>query len=606
MSLNTHTSISIGGQEFRQFHRLRLEQSTSGHHQFEILISYDWLHRIGKGIFTASKEFLGKEASIVIKPVEAIGEARELTFNGIITAVNAGKEGDGTHGFCVLRGCSPTIALDTDPHIQHFEQQTLSEIVQQVIKNGEPFIGKSNVEPRFSDTLKYTVQYRESHYAFLCRLAARYGEWFFYDGQRTCFGGYSPRKITLTHQTDLVDFDLQLQVLPNNMQYQSYEYRQDMRVMAATNGAGKSNAYTEHAANMSKRLYPKPTLNKSTQALNSSAKAQLEQLTTLHQKGRQAQLVTLTGNSTNPGIRPGDTVSIQESFYSSEAHGEFTVTHITHHCTGNGEYTNHFTGIPAESAMPPVELDQHPHCEPQSAVVTDNNDPKGLGRVQVRFRWQQQGNSPWIRLIAPHGGGSKGFYFIPEIGEEVWTDFEGGNPDLPFVLGTTYNGHERTKFGDAQNNIKTIRTRSGHTIRMDDTAGGEQIVISDRNGNIITLDTHGRHIYISAPENLILTAKNIRLDATENVTVGAGESISANARTNVSIAARKNMQVNAGEDYHLSATNISEQASDNFSRQAKTVEEMAQKVSIDSSRENMELRSGKKVDVQSVEKVQLF
>ncbi|QJB31553.1 hypothetical protein HF329_09625 [Chitinophaga oryzae] len=548
MSLHTTTTISIDGHEFRQFHRLTLEQTIDGHHTFELLIGYDWLVSLGKGLFTASRKFLGKEISILVSPVEKGDEP--LTFNGLVTAVNTGKENDGTHGFCVISGCSPTIVLDGEPHIQAFERQSLSEMVQTCFRNGNPYIGRPTVSPAFTGVLPYTVQYKESHYAFLQRMAGRYGEWFFYDGQKIVFGTYTPRKIKLTHQTNLVSFDLQLKVLPNNRQFHGYEYSQDSSLQSAVKAVGRMNGYTEEVAGISKKLYSKPSLYKNDQGYD-DAKVQLEQLSDVHQQSRQAQQVQLRAASKHPGIRVGDTVSILESQYGIEDHGSFTVTSIRHQCTGNGQYSNQLTGIPEDIARPQRQPGIPPVCEAQSAVVVDNNDPAGLGRIRVRFRWQQQGATPWIRQIAPHGGGQKGVYFIPETGEEVWVDFEGGNPELPFALGAVYNGNAKSDFADAENNIKAIKTRSGHVIRLDDTNGKESITITDKNNNIIVLDTSTSSITITAPETMTLNAKNMKINVENNLETRVGNNSTLHVENNISTIAKNKIDYQAGHDFAL-------------------------------------------------------
>ena len=94
----------------------------------------------------------------------------------------------------------------------------------------------------------------------------------------------------------------------------------------------------------------------------------------------------------------------------------------------------------------------------------NNNDPVGIGRIRVQFPWQEEKNqmTPWIRLIQPHSGAGKGFYFIPEIGEEVLVGFEGRNAEKPFVMGAHYNGSEISSYHTAGNDMKVIHARKGN------------------------------------------------------------------------------------------------------------------------------------------------
>ncbi|HVI46640.1 MAG TPA: phage baseplate assembly protein V [Chitinophaga sp.] len=615
MALYTVTTVSIGEEQFKQFHSLRLEQTVTGHHTFELKIGYEWLSRSGNNPIAAGKSFLGKEISISIQAIEAAGGFKPMLFNGIITAVSSGKESDGTNGSCVFRGTGPTILLDADPHIQSFEKQDLSTIANSVMKACNPFAGRPEVKPLNSRQLKYIVQYKETGFDFLHRLAQRYGEWFFYNGQQIIFGQYKPQKINLMHQVDLVYFDLELEIRPNNQAMNGYDYRQYqiMEDTTLSKSAGRADAYTQHAQSMSEKLFHQTSLYKVPFAFTSNTKAELDELAQRRKKARMAQMVRLKGESKNTGIRLGDIVSIQESVLSNVDHGEFMITSIGHFCNGNGEYYNIFEGIPVEAAAPDVHLDKIPHSEAQSAVVTDNFDPKGLGRIRVRFNWQK-GQTPWIRLMQPHGGPDKGFYFIPEVGEEVWVDFENGNPEAPYAIAAAYNGNAKTSYGDAQNNLKVIKTRSGHTIRLDDTSGQESITILDKGGNIIVLDTNGQNISITTPEHLTINARNITMTAKENISVNAGINMSQVAGMNMSNIAGMNMLHNAGDcmslftvnDYKLTATNITKIASEGMDVQAKKIEKTAEQIKVESSKEEMIFNAGKSVDIKSAEKSKLF
>lgn len=528
--LHTITTVSIADKQFKQFHSLKLEQSLQGHHHFELKIGYDWLQELGPGIVSATKAFLGKEVSITIQSYEELASYDPLTFNGIVMSVSSGKESDGTHGFCVIRGYSPTILLNNDLHIQSFENQDLGAIVNTALKSCGPYLTRPQVDPNTTASLKYIVQYKETSFDFLHRLSERFGEWFFYNGQQVVFGKYQPREVSLVHLVDLMNFDLEMKVQPNNQQLNGYDYRSHQVVENTTlaQPSGKVNDYTAHVQGLSEKLYSNTSTYKMTHAFTSNAKAELDTLVTRQKKGRMAAMVQLKGSSRHTSLRVGDHISIQESVYAKDDHGKFMIWGLTHHVTGNGDYYNEFEGIPADSAAPPVNLENMPFCEAQSATVVDNHDPKDLGRVRARFKWQQ-GMTPWMRVVSPHGGGSKGMYMVPEKGEEIVVDFEGGNPELPFVLGTTYNGEGKSGFGSASNDMKAIRTRSGISILLND--GDGSVTVSDRAGNRIFMDGTDKMSIFSktkmeiSSKEIEITSEKFTLGATENGTIIAKKGI---------------------------------------------------------------------------------
>ena len=82
--------------------------------------------------------------------------------------------------------------------------------------------------------------------------------------------------------------------------------------------------------------------------------------------------------------------------------------------------------------------------------------------------------------------------------------FEYGHTSRPYVMGSMFHGKNGTG-GQAENHIKSIITRSGHTIEFDDADSSLGITIKDKNNNCIHLDTSGKSIMISAPKKISIT-----------------------------------------------------------------------------------------------------
>ncbi|MBO9729203.1 MAG: DUF2345 domain-containing protein [Chitinophaga sp.] len=607
MTIFTKTTVSVGKQQFEQFQFLHLKQSMTAHHEFELGIGYDWISRQGANPIMAGKNLLGKEINICIQPIESTLHYKPLSFNGIITNVSAGKERDGITGSCILRGNSPTILLAGNPHTQSFEEQTLSTIVHTVFKNSYPMPVTPYINPVIIHPLKYIVQYKETGFDFLHRLSERYGEPFFYNGQQIIFGQYTPQRTPLIHQEDLTDFRLECKILPGKQLLNAYEYRlqQFLEEESGKHSFDTCNTHSQQAYDLSNKFFSQPGYYKIPFAISGNASAELAVLARQYQQSRLSQMIFMKGRSCNTSLQPGNIINIREKWTSHEDHGEFVLTTLEHHCNGNGNYYNTFEGVPADVVTPSMHLHNTPYCEAQSAIVTDNCDPKGLGRIRVRFQWQT-GSTPWIRLHQPHGGPDKGFYFIPEINEEVWVHFEGGNPEAPYATGCASNGNERTNYGDDMNNVKVIKTRSGHTIRLDDTSQEEHIIISDKGGNTILMDTHGQNISLSAPENIKITARNISIYALENIDVQAGFHMTHTAGQNMTQTAGDCLSQYTVNDYRLTATNITKTALENINIQAREIEKNAAAITVTSTKEDMLLQAEKTINIQSSEKSKIF
>jgi uncharacterized protein involved in type VI secretion and phage assembly len=104
------------------------------------------------------------------------------------------------------------------------------------------------------------------------------------------------------------------------------------------------------------------------------------------------------------------------------------------------------------------------------AVVTDIRDPEERGRVKVRLAWLDSGQEVWAELATLMAGDGSGTWFRPDPDDEVLVAFEGGDVRRPYVVGALWSSGDRPPETDESgaNTVKTIRTRCGATITIDD------------------------------------------------------------------------------------------------------------------------------------------
>jgi uncharacterized protein involved in type VI secretion and phage assembly len=289
-------------------------------------------------------------------------------------------------------------------------------------------------------------------------------------------------------------------------------------------------------------------------------------------------MVTATGESENLGLFLGSTINVKSLKNNREGtvdYGKFIVTAIEHSCTREGHYKNSFLAVPASTKYPPdTDPGQVPRCYAQSARVTDLNDPEKLGRVKVKFPWQQDGEeSPWLRIVLPYAGKEKGIYIVPEIDEEVMVAFENDDAEKPYVVGSLFNGIDNPSPDgiDDQNNIKSIRTRSGHLILFDDTDGKEEIIIQDgKEKNKIIFSAHEESIKVLSDGDMTLDSKgSIKIKAGGDINMSASGACQISAGGNLDANTDANMTLKASANADLSADgNLTASASGNLSASA--------------------------------------
>jgi type VI secretion system secreted protein VgrG len=503
--------IEIEDQKIGYYSSVIIRQQFNAHHEFAIRIKYDVLEKTGSFSLSNAQKLIGKSASIKLSDANSMEVAYE--FRGVICEISM-EQSDNFTSDLVLKGYSPTILLENGPHLLSFYKKNLKDIVGQITQSVAQNNYKVNIAPQYGTPITYICQYRESAFHFINRLSSDFGEWFYYDGKDLIFGKPSSSpNLDITYGEDVHHIQLTLRILP--MTFSSYSYVSKDDKVLTSDAPSTVDGLDEHASFVMKesnKIFSEPVNLPLRQRVDN--KSDLDDFLKKQKSAMAANLEVLTGSSDNPALCIGAIANVkfsrlEESSFVKEDYGKFLVTNIEHHVTENGKYYNTFEAIPAGMEIIPVKNIVMPIAESQLAIVKDNKDPDNMGRVRVQMLWQEPVDqlTDWLRVMTPDAGGGKdgaknrGLVVVPEPGDQVLVCFRYNDADKPFVMGSMFHG-KTGGGGGAGNNTKSLNSKSGHTVTLDDGAG---ITIVDKTtGNKIEIDGTNK-ITVTASQTIVLT-----------------------------------------------------------------------------------------------------
>lgn len=185
-------------------------------------------------------------------------------------------------------------------------------------------------------------------------------------------------------------------------------------------------------------------------------------------------------------------------------------------------------------------------------VVSSLKDETGLRRVRVKYpHLGDDQESDWARIAAPMAGKGRGCFFRPELEDEVLVAFEHGDPRRPYVIGALWSEPDEPPPDDdkqEENNWRFIRSRSGHVIKLNDTAGAETIELIDKDERRkLIIDSAGKKIQILCEEGDVEV-----LVKSGNVSITAESGDVAVKAVNVTVEAQQSLKLSAGAAVEIS------------------------------------------------------
>ena len=539
-------------------------------------------------VFADTTQLIGKSFEINVSTIKTSHEdsnakpQKAFVFKGMIIDVSASRATASTQSASVTVATWDAL-LQNAPHCRSFENMTLKDIIESVLKSYNDI--KAKISPRFKDKIPYIVQYNQSDYAFISMLAVRFGEWMYNTGETFIFGEIedSGSSANLEYPGgSLMSYSLHQSMTSfssNHLLPDYYQYGKEKAILkesAQGVADGTVNNWTDKAFNASMQRFQ----NEQIATLNAGgfdggkedegSDSILDYSLKIEAEGKKTGIMTVRGFSKLAMLKIGQTFLIRDNVQNKSGESKdveqkaLKVIGINHSFDYRQEYSNSFTAVPVACNYPSYsDADVFPYAPQQRAKVVENKDEQKLGRIRVQFPWQEiqskEMKTPWLRIAVPYAGASKGYQFVPEIGEEVMVGFEMNNAERPYIIGSFYNGGNgkpdenwavSTEEDGTTNNIKAIRTRNGHTIRFNDKGDAGLLEIYDNKNNTyhITLSADDKKITIySAGEIEVVADTDINIKAKGDIGVNADGNIGIKSKGNISMEAKKEVSIQASK-----------------------------------------------------------
>lgn len=524
--------IVVEGKAVNHFKHFRLQQSARKHHDFELVLAHDSLGEVQNHNLEQAQKFLGKRITVVFRYKDAENESPERTFVGLITKVAFSQE-KMSLGNIILKGKSPTILMDAAPHTQSFggsQSVNTNIIANRIIKET---LGTNKFDFRIDTQNKsyisYSSQYNETHYNYLTRIAEAYGEQFYYDGEVLHFGKLpsSEKPILLVYGSNVNDVIVELKAIHTKPEYFGYNSSRHTKMVGVDDPIKHAGELSSKAYELNDTIFTTRSLTPT--PVNANMFLDVDDSQKSARGSKAVEVFTVSGHTTVPFLYIGCVADLAMRKTDSNDTSHFTtimITEVSHEVDARGYYTGSFEAIAEGTGFMPKPDFEMPKAEPQVATVISNVDPLNQGRIQVRFDWQLNDTTHFIRMMSPDAGGTdaiaqnRGFVAVPEIGDQVMVGFEYHNPDFPFAMGGMFHGKVGLG-GGIDNHLKSIQTRSGIKVLMNDAE--KSVTIKDPSGNTYFMDGQG-NIHVTAPKNMTFTAgEDMKISVGRNMTTKIGQ-----------------------------------------------------------------------------------
>ncbi|HWH11056.1 MAG TPA: VgrG-related protein [Solirubrobacteraceae bacterium] len=262
----------------------------------------------------------------------------------------------------------------------------------------------------------------------------------------------------------------------------------------------------------------------------------------------------------DPRLRAGAKVTV--SGVGSQFSGTYALSETTHvFRSARGYHTQ--LRVCGRARPGPAATDRRTgwHHPIVVGIVTNNNDPNGLGRVRVKYPGLDPDHEGWwARLTAPSAGTNRGLMMMPVVGDEVVLAFEHDSTEHPYVLGSVWNGQAlpQTLFqADGSFSLRSDHQLIARAAELITVAGEQAVALSS--GTDMSLKATGQ-LTAEAQTTASLKADTaLTLQGIESVKL-TGAQVVVEAEAAGQVKAGASLQIQAGGSLQITGAAIQIQA----------------------------------------------
>jgi Rhs element Vgr protein len=191
----------------------------------------------------------------------------------------------------------------------------------------------------------------------------------------------------------------------------------------------------------------------------------------------------------------------------------------------------------------------------QIGVVVSNEDPDKEHRVRVRMPLlNNDEDGTWARVAALDAGNERGFFFRPEVGDEVILGFINDDPRRAVLLGMLHSSAKPAPVkGSDDNDEKMYQSRSKMKLYFDDkkkimkfeTPAGNKITLNEDDKSLRIQDQNGNKIEMTIDGIKIESSKKLELKAGTELKLESSTSFNAKGGTELKLEGTSSAEISS-------------------------------------------------------------